>query len=88
MTALLTEKATAPWWAGLRLSRTRLLNKVQKTLSALLARRLRRAEAELLALDDRILKGIGLNRSELGSLLMDYVQQRTSGVRQNRLGGE
>ena len=48
MNALLTDRTTAkPPWAALRPSRAGLLNMVQKTLSALLARHLRRLEAEL-----------------------------------------
>jgi hypothetical protein len=53
MNALVADKITAePSWAGLH--RTGLLKKVQKILSALLAHHLRRAEAELMALDDRM----------------------------------
>jgi len=54
MSTLLTDRpGPEPPWAGLHPSRTGLLNEVQKTVSALVARRLRRAEAELMALDDR-----------------------------------
>jgi hypothetical protein len=49
MSALLTEETPAePTWAG-------FLKNIQETLSALLARRLRRREAELLVLHDRML---------------------------------
>ena len=52
MNALLTDRTTAkPPWAALRPSRAGLLNMVQKTLSALLARYLRRVEAELRSFD-------------------------------------
>src|SRR5215472_6318147 len=54
MSTLLTDRpGPEPPWAGLHPSRTGLLNEVQKTVSALVARRLRRAEAELMALGDR-----------------------------------
>ena len=72
MSALLTAKIPAePPWAG-------FLSKMQETLSALLARRLRRRAAELIALHDRMLENIGLDRSEIGSVLMDDTQQRTT----------
>ena len=65
MSALLTAKIPAePPWAG-------FLNTMQETLSALLARRLRRRAAELIALHDRMLENIGLDRCEIGSALMD-----------------
>ncbi|MBR1279548.1 hypothetical protein [Bradyrhizobium sp. AUGA SZCCT0283] len=74
MSAILTEKTPAePRWAG-------FLTKMQETLSALLTRRLRRAEAELVALHDRVLENIGLDRSEIGSALMNDTQARTNGV--------
>jgi hypothetical protein len=47
-----------------------------------LTRRLRRAEAEFVALHDRVLENIGLDRSEIGSVMMDDTQERTDGVQQ------
>jgi hypothetical protein len=78
MSAILIEKTPAePPWAG-------FLTKMQETFSALLTRRLRRAEAELVAFHDRMFENIGLGRSEIGSALMDDAQERTNGVRRKR----
>ena len=52
MNALLTDSTKAkPPWTGLRPGRAGLLNTVQKSLSALLARHLRRVEAQLMNFD-------------------------------------
>jgi uncharacterized protein YjiS (DUF1127 family) len=60
-----------------------LLAAVQKAIAALAAyRAFRRAESELMVLDDHTLKDIGLDRSEIGSALMDHAQERRNGVRQ------
>jgi hypothetical protein len=76
MSLLLIEKIPAkPPWAA-------FLNKVQESLSALLARHLRQSEAELIALHDRCSKIIGLDRSKIGSVLI--TQERTNCVRQQR----
>jgi hypothetical protein len=76
MSTLLTVKIPAePPWAG-------FLSKMQETLSALLARRLRRRAAELIALHDRMLGNVGLDRREIGSVLMDDAQERTNCGRQ------
>jgi hypothetical protein len=84
MSALLTDKTTAkPPRAGLHPRPAGLLKMVQKTLSALLARHLRRIEAELVSFDRRMLKDIGFGRSEIGSLVMDDALKRTNGVRRN-----
>jgi hypothetical protein len=78
MSALLTATIPAePPWTG-------FLNKMQETVSALLARRLRRRAAELIALHDRVLENVGLNRSAIGSVLMDDTQERTNCGRQQR----
>ena len=82
MNALLTDRTTAkPPWAALRPSRAGLLNMVQKTLSALLARHLRRVEAQLVSFDRRMLKAIGLDRSAIGSVAMNNELERTKGAR-------
>ena len=79
MNALLTDRTTANSpWAGLRPSRAGLLNMVQKTLSALLARHLCRLEAELMSFDRRMLKSIGLDRSAIGSVPMNNELERTN----------
>lgn len=78
MSDLLNDKTTAEW-AVLNPGRTGLLNKMQETLSALLAHRLRATEEQLMALD--VVKRIGLDRSEIGPVLMDDTQKRTNGVR-------
>ena len=78
MSTVLTEKTPAePPWAG-------FLNKMQETLSALLARRLRRRAAELIVVHDRMLENVGLDRREIGSVLMDDTQERTNCGRQQR----
>ena len=85
MNALLTDRTTANSpWAGLRPSRAGLLNVVQKTLSALLTRHLRRVEAQLVSFDRRMLKAIGLDRSAIGSVLMNNELERINGVRRRQ----
>jgi hypothetical protein len=85
MNALLTDRTTANSpWAGLRPSRAGLLNVAQKTLSALLARHLRRVEAQLVSFDRRMLKAIGLDRSAIGSVLMNNELERINGVRRRQ----
>jgi hypothetical protein len=77
----LNDKTTAEW-AVLNPGRTGLLNKMHETLSALLAHRLRETEEQLMALD--VVKRIGLDRSEIGSVPTDDTQKRTNGVRRKR----
>ena len=81
MSDLLNDKTTAER-AMLHPGRTGLLNKMHETLSALLAHRLRQAEEQLMAL--HVVKGIGLDRSEIGPVPMDDPQKRTNGVRRKR----
>jgi uncharacterized protein YjiS (DUF1127 family) len=58
---------------------------VRKAIAALVDyRAFRRAESELMALDDHALKDIGLDRSEIGSALTDHALERRNGVRQAR----
>ncbi|MBB4363507.1 hypothetical protein GGD65_004552 [Bradyrhizobium sp. CIR18] len=71
MSAVLTEKTPA------EPPRAWFLNKTQEILSVLLTRRLRKAEAELVALHDRVLEIIGLDRSEIGSAVLEDAQERT-----------
>jgi hypothetical protein len=54
---------------------------VQKNLSALLARHLRRLETEFMSFDRRMLKPIGLDRSAIGPVPMNNDLERTNGVR-------
>jgi uncharacterized protein YjiS (DUF1127 family) len=48
----------------------------RKVHAWLLERALRRAEAQLQALDDRTLHDIGIHRSEIGSVLRDRTGER------------
>ena len=47
-------------------------------------RALKAAEAELQSLDNRMLKDIGLDRSEIGSILRDRAHERENGRRLGR----
>jgi uncharacterized protein YjiS (DUF1127 family) len=85
MTTTVTDKSGLnPTWAGELLTRSpgrSLFNDFRKAIAGCVAyRALRRAEAELMALDNRTLKDIGLDRSEIRSVLMDSARKHRSGV--------
>jgi uncharacterized protein YjiS (DUF1127 family) len=66
-------------WSGLHptLVDASFINRIRKWRAAFLKHRaLRRAEAELKALDDRMLKDMGLCRGEIGSMLMEVHSAR------------
>ena len=84
MSTALTHKTTSEQWTGLHpsLPGASLLNWLRSSLAAYLAyRAFCRSEAQLMALDDRALKDIGLDRSEIGSVLVDDAHERRNGVR-------
>jgi uncharacterized protein YjiS (DUF1127 family) len=81
----LTKAGPEPTWVGELRARwpgCRQVSIVRKAIGALVAyRAFRRAEAKLMALDTRMLNDIGLDRSEIGSVLMDRAGERRNGVR-------
>ncbi len=55
--------------------------RVRRTLGRYIENRaIRRAENELLALDDRMLRDIGISRSEIGSAVRNPEQERLNGA--------
>lgn len=82
MSTLLTNYTVAglagePSWSGASLIRS-----LQRSVVGLVARRaFRAAEAELLALDRRKLKDVGIDLSEIGSLLMEDARGRPNSAR-------
>jgi uncharacterized protein YjiS (DUF1127 family) len=88
MSTLATGKTTAePLWTSAHphVIGRNILNAMKRAIAAILVdRALRKAEAALMALDDRMLKDIGLDRSEIGSMLMDGAAERRNGPRKLR----
>jgi len=85
MSTLATGKMTAepPWAAHPHLIARNLLNAMKSAIALIVDRALRKAEAELLALDDRMLKDIGLDRTEIASMLMDGAAERRNAPRKH-----
>lgn len=76
-----------PFWSNLSPTRfyATLANSLRKKVAAFRANRaFRRAEAELMALDDRMLKDIGLYRGEIASVLIEGPRDRRASARELR----
>jgi uncharacterized protein YjiS (DUF1127 family) len=77
----LPDIAAAPSTTPADRPRKRIWAHIGRTIAALIAdRSLRKAEAELMVLDNRLLKDIGLDRSEIRSALIDCSGERRVGV--------
>ena len=78
MSTLLTDKTTAdPLWPRLHrsLAGASLVNRMRKSLAAFLALRAFTGQ-RLMAVDDRMPEDIGLDRSEIGPMLMVGARQQ------------
>jgi uncharacterized protein YjiS (DUF1127 family) len=87
MSTLATDKMRPePFWVpAYSLLNGTLRETIGTAVTNLKARRaFRRAERQLMALDGRALKDIGLDRSEIRSALTDVKQERRNGVHPGR----
>ncbi len=72
----------APSAPPARLARTAILHAFRAAVTAWVARQaVRRSKQQLMLLNNRMLKDIGLDRSEIGSALLDHRHERINGAR-------
>lgn len=77
-----TDTAAAKSRSSIRAALDAVVRSVRKMLAGLIRERaLRRAEHELMALDDRMLRDIGLSRGEIASAVRNPAEERLNGVR-------